>query len=423
MHARAILATLLAVALAALSFTAVATATPTQLTVRIEGKDRTLFEGPILSEGHDVRAASDPEPRPCDGTNNGAHAEPSATPTAASVDAMAILGEDFDGEWYAGYDDYFITRWGPDPEGGGAFWGILVNGSFTPLGGCQFASQAGDEVLWAFDAFGSRPFLRLAAAADPSPAPGPALATASVEQGESLALSVKSYTGAMDGAAESIQPVAGALVAPVATDPDTGYQEVETGDPATVATVADGGASISFPTPGWHRLKAAKSGYVRSNRLDVCVEPPGGGDCGPLLPDAQVRTPPAHPSSPSTPKPQPASGTSLAAAPSVLAPGPSGAFSFGRVKTNARSGVALLTISVPGPGRLTVSGSKVRRESTWTDVAAALRLAVRARGRALERLRRTGRVTVAVEVSFSPVGGELTAARRNVVLKLGEATG
>jgi len=215
-------------------------AMPTEVTVRIEGSSKTLFEGPVLTEGHDVKASSDLASRPCDGTNNGAHSQPSATPTAASVDAMAIVGEDFDGEWYPGFDDYFITRWGPDHEGGGAFWGVLVNGAFTSLGGCQFANQAGDEVLWAFDAFGSRPFLRLAAAADPSPAPGPALPTATVEEDEPLALSVTSSTGAMDGAPESIQPVAGALVAPVTTDPQSGYQEVETGDPSAAVATVDG---------------------------------------------------------------------------------------------------------------------------------------------------------------------------------------
>jgi hypothetical protein len=399
-------------------------ATPTEVKVRIEGSGKTLFEGPILTEGHDVRASSDVAFRPCDGTNNGAHPVPGATPTAASVDAMAIVGEDFDGEWYSGYDDYFITRWGPDHESGSAFWGVLVNGAFTSVGGCQFANHAGDEVLWAFDAFGSRPFLRLAAAADSSPAPGPALPTAAVEEDEPLALSVKSFTGAMDGAPESIQPVGGASVAPVVTDSESGYQEVETGDPSTVTTVADGSASVSFSTPGWHRLKAAKGGYVRSNRLDVCVEPLGGGSCGPLPADAQVRTPPS-PSSPSTPESQPAGGGAASA--SGPSPGPTSSrpatVSFGRVVANTKSGVALLTVSVPGAGRLVVSGSKVRRGSVWADGPGDVRLRVKAKGKALERLRRKGKLTVAVTISFAPSGGIATTARRNVVLKLGESAG
>ncbi|HET8861950.1 MAG TPA: hypothetical protein VFM94_01720 [Solirubrobacterales bacterium] len=418
---RAVAAGIAALVLFALAVTS-AGAAPTEVRVRIEGNTKTLFEGPILTEGHDVRAASDVASRPCDGTNNGAHSQPSATPTAASVDAMAIVGEDFDGEWYSGYDDYFITRWGPDHESGSAFWGVLVNGAFTSVGGCQFAAQAGDEVLWAFDAFGSRPFLRLASAADSSPMPGPALPTATVEEDEPLALSVKSSTGAMDGAPESIQPVDSALVAPVLTDAQSGYQEVQVGDPSTVATAADGTVSVSFPTPGWYRLKAAKSGYVRSNRLDVCVEPGGGGSCGPLPADAQVRTPPPQPSSPES---QPPSGHAAATSgPGVgPTPPPLSSFSFGRVVSNAKSGAALLTISVPGPGRLTVSGSKVKRSSVWVGGAGDVRLRVKTKGKALERLRRNGRVTVAVKVSFSPAGGAATTAQRKVVLKLGETAG
>lgn len=418
---RAIAAGVAAFVLLALAV-ASAGATPTEVRVRIEGSGKTLFEGPILTEGHNVRASSDVASRPCDGTNNGAHSQPSATPTAASVDAMAIVGEDFDGEWYSGYDDYFITRWGPDHESGSAFWGLLVNGAFTSVGGCQFAAQAGDEVLWAFDAFGSRPFLRLAAAADPSPPPGPVLPTATVEEDEPLALSVKSFTGAMDGAPESIQPVDGALVAPVATEAQSGYQEVQVSDPSTVATAADGTVSVSFPTPGWRRLKAAKGGYVRSNRLDVCVEPSGGGSCGPLPTDAQVRTPPSQPSLPES---QPPGGHAVVTSGSGVGarPSPLPSFSFGRAVSNPKSGVAVLTISVPGPGRLVVSGSKVRMSSAWAGGAGDVRLRVKAKGKALERLRRNGKVGVTVTVSFTPPGGTATTARRNVVLKLGESAG
>src|ERR1700677_1156848 len=94
----------------------VAQATPTQVNVRIEGKSETLFEGPIWTEGHDVEASSDTRERPCDGTNNHQHTTPGPTPTAAGVDAVGILGETFDGQWYTGYDDYFITRWGQDAQ-------------------------------------------------------------------------------------------------------------------------------------------------------------------------------------------------------------------------------------------------------------------------------------------------------------------
>lgn len=427
MHTRAISATLIAVAFAVLTSTGVAAAAPTQLTVRIEGKTQTLFEGPILTGGHGIRASSDKATRPCDGTNNGANPAPGPTPTAASVDAMSIIGEGFDAKWFPGYDDYYVERWGPDAEnlGAGTFWGLLVDGAFTPVGGCQFRSEAGDEVLWAYDAFSSKPFLRLAIAADPSLPPGPALPTASVEQGESLTLSVVSYTGAM-GAGANIQPVASAVVAPVATDPAKGYQEVETSDPSAVTTVADGTVPVTFATPGWHRLKAVKSGHIRSNRLDVCVEPSGGGDCGPLPLDAQVRTPPApEPPSP-TPEPPtsnpPVSDPAGGGSPGTL-PAGSSSISFGRAIANREAGSARIAISVPGPGLLTLSGNGVRKRSTQTSGAGFVTLAVKAKGKALERLRGTGKVTVTVTTVFTPLAGAVATARRSIVLKLGGPTG
>lgn len=293
MHTR-IAALAVALLLPALAATPAA-AIPAELNVRVEGATQTLFEGPLLTDGHAVRASSDGVDRRCDSTNNGMSETPGPTPTAATVDAMKIVGETFDGQWYPGFDDYFIKRWGPDAEDPDAFayWGILVNGSFTPVGGCQFANAAGDDVLWVYDAFQSRPFLRLATADDPAATPAAPLPTAFVDEGEPLTVEVERYAGAMDGGSQNVAPVAGVTVAPVATDPAKGFQEVLTDDPAAVTTTGDGSVAITFETPGWHRIKAADdASYVRSNRLDVCVRPEEGGDCGPLPPDALVRSAP-----------------------------------------------------------------------------------------------------------------------------------
>ena len=51
--------------------------------------------------------------------------------------AMELVGQTFDAEWYGEeFDDYFITRWGPDVENtaAGIYWGVLSNGVFTPVG-------------------------------------------------------------------------------------------------------------------------------------------------------------------------------------------------------------------------------------------------------------------------------------------------
>jgi hypothetical protein len=291
-------ASLLTVALAP-----VAQAAPAQVNVRIEGKTETLFEGPILTEGHNVRASSDSSApaggRRCNGLNNGKNPLPGPTPTAAGADAMSLIGEGFDGLWYAEpFEDYFIKRWGPDAqnEGAGEYWGVVVNNVFTSVGGCQYQLDGGDEVLWVYDAFSNRPRLLLYPAGYSAGAlPGPV----TVGVGEPLGLEVDSWGGYNEGdpppaPTRSTTPYEGAEIAPVETDAQ-GFERVEVDSPKAVTTGADGGAEITFTQTGWHRIKATEvnSGgdetVVRSNRLDVCVTP--DPSCATLPPEDQVRTP------------------------------------------------------------------------------------------------------------------------------------
>jgi hypothetical protein len=295
-------ASLLTVALAPM-----AQAAPTQVNVRIEGRSETLFEGPILTEGHNVRASSDSSApaggRRCNGLNNGQNPSPGPTPTAAGADAMSLIGEDFDGLWYAEpFEDYFIRRWGPDAqsEGTGEYWGLVVNNVFTSVGGCQYQLDAGDEVLWVYDAFSNRPRLLLYPAgysARALPAP------VTVGVGDPLELEVDSWGDYNEGdpppaPTRSTTPYDGAEIAPVATDAQ-GFERVETDSPAAVTSGSGGKAEITFAQTGWHRIKATvinsggKETVVRSNRLDVCVLP--HPSCAALPADDLVRTPPATP--------------------------------------------------------------------------------------------------------------------------------
>lgn len=291
MQTRAFVAALILIS-AFLSLGGAAAAAPTEVTVRIEGEAKTLFEGPVLTDGHDIRAASDHADRPCDGTNGGANPTPGPTATAAAVDAMAIAGEDFDGRWFAGYEDYYIERWGPDREsfeGAGDFWGLLVGDALSSVGGCQLRLNGGDEVLWAYDAFDpGRPFLRLAPAGEEPGEP------VHVDAGEPLELVVSERVhGGTLGVRPNPEPAAGVPVRLVSTDPGTRFQ---TPGATLAVSAADGSAPVAFDSPGWRRLKAADDGgYVRSNRIDVCVRPGPGGGCGPPPPDAVLRVPPAAP--------------------------------------------------------------------------------------------------------------------------------
>ena len=280
-----------------------AAAAPATVSVRVEGETETLFEGPILTDGHNVRAASDTKSRRCNGLNNNQNPTPGPTPTAATVDALAILGEDFDGRWYAEpFEDYLVERWGPqaEDEGAGEFWGVAVNNVFTGVGGCQYQVGDGDEVLWVYDAFTGRPRLGLYPTGYSA---GAVTLTASVELGQPFGVAVEAWEPAGESEPpaapqrDDAEPFEGAEVAPVVEGPG-GYEVVDVGDPGTEETDADGLASIVFGTEGWHRIKAVAIGSggketaVRSGRLDVCVFEVDPSDCPPLPADDQVRIPP-----------------------------------------------------------------------------------------------------------------------------------
>jgi Domain of unknown function (DUF4430) len=296
-------ATLIVASLTLLACAAAAQATPTQINVRIEGSERTLFEGPILTEGHEVEASSDARLRSCDGVNvnDPENIVPGPTPTAASVDAMGLIDETFDGQWDPQYEDYFLTRWGPDEQNfaKGEYWGVLVNDVFTNVGGCQYELGGGDEVTWAYNAFAGHPSLALYAAGSTS---GARPLTALAQRGQPFEVEVRDYSDAGEGTPPAqpertgSEPFEGAEVSPVEVSAK-GFERPETASPATVTTDAQGKASITFATPGWHRIKATHldaEGHedaIRSNRLDVCVPPEGELECGRPPFEDEPRTP------------------------------------------------------------------------------------------------------------------------------------
>ncbi|MCW2981886.1 MAG: hypothetical protein JWO14_3613 [Solirubrobacterales bacterium] len=311
MRIRNLFATLCVAISALLALTSVAGAAPITVNVRIEGATETLFEGPISATAHGVKASTDTQERSCDGLNSldPWNTAAGVTPTASSVDAMSLIGESFDGKWYPGFNDYFLSRFGPDAEKEGRSWGILVNNTFTNVGGCQYQLDEVDEVLMVFNAFDFRPFLALfPAAANYASGPRPLTATATL--GQPFEVEVASY----EDDAEDVPPdhpertgstgFAGADVSPVTTNPINGFEKVDVEDQATVETDSHGKASITFTTPGWHRIKATVPGAteeeaIRSNRLDVCIEGSGGQplegatECSELPAADQVRVPQA----------------------------------------------------------------------------------------------------------------------------------
>jgi hypothetical protein len=223
---------------AVLLLTGVALARPTVVNVRVEGATHTIFEAPVLTDGHTVTTTSGGT-HPCDGTNNGANPTPGPTATAALDDAASAGAFTWDGTFSTGFDDYFITRIAGDSQTSTAFWGILLNYQFTPVGGCQQRVQPGDDVLWAFDAFSKQHFLKLT---------GPHIARV----GQPITVTAR------DG--QNGQAIAGATVGPI-------------GNTGTATTDANGRAQVTFQSQGLKRLKAERADSIRSNALSVLAVP------------------------------------------------------------------------------------------------------------------------------------------------------
>jgi hypothetical protein len=290
---RKLIAVLVGVLLPAIVFVSVAEALPSTVNLRIEGKEETLFEGRVPAKVEKIEASSDSQERDCDGINalDPQNTVPGITPTLASVEAMESIGETFDGQWYEGYDDYFIKRWGPDAQdpAENAYWGILVNETYTSVGGCQYQLDENDESLWVWDAFKQRPTLALF----PEEAhyeSGPRPARAVAEVGKPFKVEVADYPD--DGSEEvpceepsreGSSNYSGATVAPVEVNAK-GFQRIEASSPEAATSDTEGKASIVFDAPGIHRIKATvgvpgtETTVVRSNGLEVCVRE-SAGEC------------------------------------------------------------------------------------------------------------------------------------------------
>jgi hypothetical protein len=228
-----------AVALAVLAIAApAAAAAPVSVNLRVEGQSRTIFDGPVTTDGHVITTQSGGTHR-CDGTNKNAHPAPVPTPTAALDDGARLNNFSWDADWFEDFEDFIVKRVAEDSATSSQFWGYAVNYKFAQRGGCQVQANQGDEVLWIFDAFSKAHILRLS---------GPPAATT----GAPVTVEV---TDGGDGSPQAGASVGGAH------------------------TGADGKATLSFADAGVYRLKAERADSVRSNSLTLCVDPPGAEPC------------------------------------------------------------------------------------------------------------------------------------------------
>ena len=128
------------------------TNTPVEVSLTVQGPDGLLFNGKIRTRGHEVTTATGGT-HICDGTNGGANPSAVPTPTAALDDAARTRHFTWDGTWYASFDDYFVDTIKNVSGTSTAYWNISVNGTSTPVGGCQFKLNAGDEVAFTWTEF------------------------------------------------------------------------------------------------------------------------------------------------------------------------------------------------------------------------------------------------------------------------------
>lgn len=232
----------LTVALAAVFMTAAsgacgaALAGAATVTLRIEGSQKTLFEGPVTTLAHQVDGGDGSGPHPCAG---GLGSSPGPTAATALDDGARAAGIPWRGKWSPDFYDYFIESIGADssqpPEG---YWGVLVNETSVG-GGCTTKVEDGDEVLWVYGAAFKPTILRLS---------GPSLAAV----GEPFVVTVTAAG----------KPVANAAVGGQLTDA------------AGRATLVSGEATRLV-------LKAERAAAIRSNALVVCVGIETGCASGP----------------------------------------------------------------------------------------------------------------------------------------------
>jgi hypothetical protein len=217
-----------------------ALALPVTVNLRVEGPNKTVFDGPVTTDGHDVTTETAGTHK-CDGTNGGAEPQPVPTATAALDDAAKLAGFTIDGPYGSfGIDDYFIERVADqqvDPNS--EYWSLWINQQFSDKGGCQKHVLAGQDVLWAGIPFSVSIPLKLE---------GPDNAVT----GEPVQVRVT------DGSNDA--PQDGATVGGATTGPD-------------------GRATLTFPDEGIYRLKAEKPDTIRSNTVVLCVDPPGAAPC------------------------------------------------------------------------------------------------------------------------------------------------
>jgi PKD repeat protein len=91
-------------------------------------------------------------------------------------------------------------------------------------------------------------------------------------------------------------------------------------------------------------------------------------------------------------------------------------FTIGHLSLNRRKGTATLSVTVPEPGRLVLTGPGVKRASVSFATPGTVKLPVRATGKSGRRLVEEGRLKALLKVAYSPDGGTTNVRHKKVML-------
>jgi PKD repeat protein len=92
-------------------------------------------------------------------------------------------------------------------------------------------------------------------------------------------------------------------------------------------------------------------------------------------------------------------------------------FTIGKLKRNRKKGTATLTVTVPEPGSVVVSGKGIRKATVRTTKAGALKVPLKAGGKGLKRLNEKGKLKARLKIAYSPDGGDTSTQQHSVTLQ------
>ncbi len=150
-----------ALILLSLAAPATSAAAPVSVNLRVEGATQTIFEGPVITDVHQVTTPADGTARTCDGSSVGSPSAPTAI--GALDDASRSAGFAWDAAWDTGFNDYYpFLRIGPDTiDSNSHYLAFFLNWAFAQTGGCGQHVKQGDDVVFAYEDFDASPLLRL----------------------------------------------------------------------------------------------------------------------------------------------------------------------------------------------------------------------------------------------------------------------